>query len=137
MIRTALAVLSVASVVAASGLGSPVSAVAEAPPTPEPAQANPACITYAQEVRTRYPGYDHVVIIKSTCAKSADCLVSSDVAPDPVKVLVPSNAKVEVFTFQQSPASAFTAKVSCKVRPELFFRPATRSQAPLPRVLHR
>ena len=112
MRRTALAVLSVVSMCV---LGSPASAVADAPDPP--AQANPSCISFTQEVRTRYPGYDHVVIIKSTCAKSADCLVSSDVAPDPVKALVPSNAKVEVFTFQQSPASVFTAKVSCKVRP--------------------
>lgn len=76
----------------------------------------PACITYKTEARPRYPGYDHIVHIKSTCAKTADCTVSTNVAPDPLKAVVPAGANVEVFTFMQSPAYEFTANVKCKLR---------------------
>jgi len=88
-----------------------------AAPTDGKEPAVPACITYKGEARPRYPGYDHIVHIKSTCTKTADCVVSTNVAPDPQKAVVPAGAKVEIFTFLQSPAYEFTPNVTCKLRP--------------------
>jgi hypothetical protein len=78
--------------------------------------AVPACITWWTEARYRPFGYDHIVHIKSACARPADCSVSTDVNPVVQKVLVPANAKVEVFTFLVSPAREFKATVVCKLR---------------------
>ncbi|GAC1353229.1 MAG: hypothetical protein NVS3B20_20190 [Polyangiales bacterium] len=76
----------------------------------------PSCITSWTESRYRPYGYDHVVHIKSTCDKPADCTVSTNVVPQPTKALVPAASKVEVLTFLSSPASAFTATVDCTLR---------------------
>jgi hypothetical protein len=111
--RRKLGLLGVILLVSGAGVASSVAG--------EPSDAKeppvPACITYKGEARPRYPGYDHIVHIKSTCTKTADCVVSTDVAPEQLKAVVPAGAKVEVFTFLQSPAFEFTPKVTCKLRP--------------------
>lgn len=78
--------------------------------------AVPACITWHGEARYRPYGYDHVVLIRSSCARPADCTVSTSVNPEVKRVLVPANASVEVYTFLLSPAREFTAYVQCKLR---------------------
>jgi hypothetical protein len=78
--------------------------------------AVPTCISFWGEARYRPFGYDHIVHIKSTCAKSADCVVWTNVNAEKKKVLVPANAKVEVFTFLVSPSREFTPYVECKLR---------------------
>ena len=61
-------------------------------------------------------GYDHVVIIENGCEKAAECVISTDVAPEPITATVPARSKVELTTFRGSPASVFTPKVECKLR---------------------
>ena len=78
--------------------------------------AVPDCITWWTEARYRPFGYDHIVHIKSACAKAADCNVSTNVNPEVKRVLVPANASVEVYTFLVSPSREFTAYVQCKLR---------------------
>jgi hypothetical protein len=89
---------------------------ADAPPDQGTDAAVPACIEWHGEARYRPYGYDHVVVIKSACAKPADCTVSTNVNPEVQRILVPAGATVEVYTFLVSPAREFTAYVQCKLR---------------------
>jgi hypothetical protein len=76
----------------------------------------PACIAWWTEARYRPYGYDHIVHLKSTCARPADCTVATNVNPEVKRVLVPVNASVEVYTYLLSPAREFAAYVECKLR---------------------
>ncbi len=78
--------------------------------------ANPECIEYRGEARYRGYGYDHVVIIESSCRETARCRVSTDVDPDEQSVEVPGGETAEVVTRRGSPARAFTPNVSCTLR---------------------
>src|SRR6185312_6687649 len=75
----------------------------------------PACVKWGKQVVSTPTGYNHVVWIDDTCDAPAACVVSTDVAPDPISTTVPAKKKVELTTFRGSPASEFTAKVSCKL----------------------
>ena len=76
----------------------------------------PECITWWTEARYRPFGYDHIVHLKSVCARPADCTISTNVNPEVKRVLVPVNASVEVYTYLVSPAREFTAYVECRLR---------------------
>ena len=92
----------------AAGLGAASTLHAE----PKPPVAAP-CVKSWGEVRARALGYDHFVVLQSSCKKTAVCAVSSDVNPEVQTVTVAAGEKTEVPTFLASPASTFTPKVTC------------------------
>jgi hypothetical protein len=73
----------------------------------------PSCIEHRGEARYRGLGYDHVVVIRSTCDRAAQCRVSTNVNPQVQRVRVPSGETVEVVTYRGSPAREFTPRVAC------------------------
>lgn len=81
-----------------------------------PADAGAACVKWRGEARFNGSGYRHVVVLESACTKTASCDVSTDVNPTVQTVRVAPGKTEEVVTFFDSPASAFTAKVSCKLQ---------------------
>ncbi len=76
----------------------------------------PECIAYHGEARYRGLGYNHVVVIESSCREAAHCLVSTDVDPQQHAVDVAGGATEEVVTRRGSPARAFTPSVTCSLR---------------------
>lgn len=78
------------------------------------AEPGPACIKSRGEARARVIGYDHVVIIDNRCDRPATCVITTDVAPDPITATVDAKKTVELTTYRGSPASTFTPKVECK-----------------------
>jgi len=90
---------------------------ARALPHPEPsplAEAEgAACVEYETKVNYGALGYDHRVVLTSSCEDAATCTVTTDVNPDPQTVDVPAGQSVTVLTFRGSPASEFTATVRC------------------------
>jgi hypothetical protein len=80
------------------------------------AQKTPACVKWWQQVVAAGFGYNHVVGIENGCDKPAACVVSTDVAPDPIRVTVAPKEKTELVTFRGSPASTFKAKVECTLQ---------------------
>lgn len=76
----------------------------------------PACITWRSQAVLAPLGRNHVVTIENGCDKPASCIVSTDVAPDPIQATVPAKQTVELVTFRGSPSSTFTAKVECSIR---------------------
>ncbi len=93
------------------GAGSPLAA-----PAGPDAGSPSSCVAVRGEARHNGYGYKHVVVLTSSCAKIADCNVSTDVNPAIQKVEVAPKAVVEVVTFFDSPASVFTPNVTCVVR---------------------
>ena len=79
-------------------------------PTPE------ACIHTLSEARYGALGYNHIVHVANECAVSAECLVSTDVNPEPKKIEVLAHGRVDVVTFLGSPARVFSPRVACKMR---------------------
>jgi hypothetical protein len=79
------------------------------------AEKNPACVRWWGQTVSAGIGYNHVVGIQNGCDKPAACVVSTDVAPDPIRATVPAKEKVELVTFRGSPASTFKPKVECTV----------------------
>jgi hypothetical protein len=77
---------------------------------------NPPCITWRSQVVLALVGHNHVVVIENGCNKPATCVVSTDVAPDPIQATVPAKQKVELVTFRGSSSSTFKAKVDCTLR---------------------
>jgi hypothetical protein len=90
--------------------------VALAPATRAEPKASPACIKSWGEPRARAIGYDHVVVIENNCDKPASCVISTDVAPEPIQATVDPKQRVELTTFRNSPATAFKPKVECKLK---------------------
>jgi hypothetical protein len=79
-----------------------------------PAYADvPACIGVRAEARYGAAGYNHIVYLTSSCAKTFVCAVSTDVNPQSTTVTVPPGRTVDVVTFLGSPATVFVPKVSC------------------------
>lgn len=76
----------------------------------------PACLKSWGETRARAVGYDHIVIIDNACPKPAACVVTTDVAPEPLRVTVTAGARIELTTFRGSPATAFTPRTDCKLQ---------------------
>jgi len=80
------------------------------------AQSADSCIRFWGETRYGALGYNHIVHVANSCAKTADCEVSTDVAPEPLKTEVTGKSQVEVTTFLGSPARVFTPRVKCTMR---------------------
>ena len=87
-----------------------------------------SCVTYRADVRARAYGYDHWVLLDSTCTKTADCQVGSDVRTDPVAVAIAPGAHEEVNLWLGSPASSFTPSVKCKLRENVSKKGHERSE---------
>lgn len=81
-----------------------------------PADAGvPACIAVSTAARWVPYGYDHVVVLASSCGQPATCSVATDVNPTPTVVEVRPRETIEVITFRASPASSFAARVTCEL----------------------
>lgn len=76
----------------------------------------PPCVKFWGQTRARVVGYDHVVVIDNTCARPAACVVSTDVAPEPLRVTVAARESTALTTFRGSPASVFTPRVACQLQ---------------------
>jgi hypothetical protein len=90
-----------------SALGLP-GAAAHADPA-----GTPACVKFWGQPIPSGPGYNHVVTIENGCERAVACVVSTDVAPDPIQATVESKKRVELTTFRGSPARVFTPRVKC------------------------
>ena len=77
------------------------------------AQKTPACVKWWQQTVSTATGYNHVVGIENGCDKPVACAVSTNVAPDPIRVTVAPKEKTELVTFRGSPSYEFKAKVEC------------------------
>jgi hypothetical protein len=75
-----------------------------------------ACVRSWGEARYGAVGYNHLVHIADACDAPAECIVSTDVNPEPQKVLVPPHTEIEVITFRGSPARVFVPHVECTMR---------------------
>ncbi len=90
-------------------------ALATAPVHADPAPPAPprACVAIRAEARYGAAGYNHVVVLANACAQDEACTVTTDVNPEPQRVLVPARASTEVVTFLGSPARVFVPKAVC------------------------
>lgn len=77
-------------------------------------QAPKRCVEVATRSRYVPYGYDHIVVLKNTCAKAKKCVVKTDATPKPQTVLVPGKKTKEVVTRRGSPARTFSPDVVCK-----------------------
>ena len=75
-----------------------------------------SCIQSWPEARMQAYGYNHIVHLRDTCAVAADCVVTTDVNPDPTRVSVDAKSETEVNTYLGSPARVFTPTVTCTMR---------------------
>ncbi len=80
------------------------------------AEKAPACLRWSSLTVATVIGYDHVVEIENGCDRPAACVVSTDVAPEPIEASVPAREKIELVTFRGSPSYVFKPKVECKLR---------------------
>ena len=71
------------------------------------------CIKSWPEVRYGALGYNHLVHVANSCATPAECTVTTDVNPEPQKVVVAGKTESVVTTFMGSPARVFKPHVSC------------------------
>jgi hypothetical protein len=88
-----------------------MSAHAAAEPTPA---AKAGCVTWTKEARYEGLGFNHYVHFESACKAVMVCSVTTNANPDPTVATVPAGGKASVVTYKGSPASEFTAKVSCQ-----------------------
>lgn len=77
------------------------------------AQTPNACIRAWGEARYGAYGYNHLVHIANSCSVDADCVVTTDVNPEPLNVSVPARSEVVTNTFLESPSRVFTPHVTC------------------------
>lgn len=75
----------------------------------------PPCITVSAYARYGAYGYDHLVTIDNGCDRGAECIVRTNVSPDPIAVRVEAAERETVVTFRGSPASEFSARVRCNL----------------------
>jgi hypothetical protein len=112
-----LLVLALAARGAAAAAAVPDAAAAS--PTADagaPPAALPACVAVATESRYVPYGFNHIVTVRNGCSRAAACTVSTDVNPDKQAIDVAAGQSVEVTTFLGAAASAFTARVGCRLR---------------------
>jgi hypothetical protein len=74
------------------------------------------CIQFWPEARMQAFGYNHIVHVRDVCDVGADCVVTTDVNPEPTKLSVPPKSDEEVNTWLGSPARVFTPTVVCTMR---------------------
>ena len=67
------------------------------------------------EARFQAVGYNHIVHLVNACAAVAECVVSTDVNPEPQAVTVAPHSETEINTFLGSPARVFVPRVTCKM----------------------
>jgi hypothetical protein len=103
--RLFLPLVFVVSILAVSGL-----ATAESPTTTGKA----GCVTWKTEARYIGLGFKHFVYYTSACKEAMVCSVTTDANPNPTVTTVPPGGKATAITHSGSPASEFTANVSCK-----------------------
>jgi hypothetical protein len=96
-------------------LGLTVALTPVAPPASAPTPAD-KCVKYWGEARYAALGYNHLVHVANACAVAADCVVSTDVNPEPQSVTVGGRSEVIVSTFLGSPARTFAPRVKCVMR---------------------
>lgn len=80
----------------------------------EPGASLSDCVKVRSEARYGAYGYDHIVELENTCAKTVTCSVVTNVNKQPSEVTIAPNTKASVTTFRGSPAREFKADVSCK-----------------------
>jgi hypothetical protein len=73
-----------------------------------------ACIAVWPEARYGAVGWNHIVHIQNRCDQAFTCDVSTDVNPQPQRVIVGPHQELEVVTFLDSPWRVFTPNVQCK-----------------------
>ena len=73
----------------------------------------PSCIRYWGEARNTGYGYNHIVHFASACDVTTTAQCTTDVNPQPTRVLVPAKTEVSVNTFLGSPSSVFTPHAKC------------------------
>ncbi len=88
-----------------------ISGLATAQPTPAANKAG--CITWTTETRYEGLGYNHYVHFESACKEAMVCQVTTNANPDPTTATIAPGGKATVLTFRGSPASEFTARVTC------------------------
>jgi hypothetical protein len=93
----------------------PIPRAAADGPAPPPPKDNP-CIVSWPEARMQAYGYNHIVHVRDVCEAPADCVITTDVNPEPTKLFVPAKSEAEINTFLGSPARVFTPKVACTMR---------------------
>jgi hypothetical protein len=71
------------------------------------------CVQSWPEARMQAYGYNHIVHLRNACAVAADCVVTTDVNPEPTRVALDPKSETEVNTYLGSPARVFTPKVAC------------------------
>lgn len=83
---------------------------------PEEANSGTAagCVAWKTEARWSGYAYNHLVHLDSACRETMRCSVTTNVNPDPVKAELDPGEKETVTTFLGSPASEFSASVTCK-----------------------
>ena len=74
------------------------------------------CILSWPEARMQAYGYSHVVHVKDVCDVGADCVITTDVNPEPTKLAVGPKSEAEISTWLGSPARVFTPNVVCTMR---------------------
>src|SRR5262245_36549784 len=99
--------LFVAAIMAGIAAAEPGDGGPPAPPPPQP------CVTSWPESRYGAIGYNHTVHLRNDCTRPSNCVVSTDVNPEPVAVEVPPQAELAVTTFLGSPSYVFRAHVAC------------------------
>ena len=81
---------------------------------PTPAGGTTGCVTWTTEARYEGLGYNHYVHLKSACKEVMVCSVTTNANPDPTMATLQPGGKTRVITYRGSPASEFTANVSCE-----------------------
>lgn len=76
----------------------------------------PPCVSASASARFDGVGYGHWVSVQNRCGGAVRCQVSTDVAPSPVSLALEAGQSRDLNTFLGSPASAFTATVTCTER---------------------
>jgi hypothetical protein len=109
-------VLSLALVGAAPVLLRGAPATAKDAGAPDAGPPYPACLQVTTSAPYRGLGYNHIVTLASSCPKTLDCTVKTDVNPTPTSATVRPKETVEVVTFIGSPAYTFKADVRCRER---------------------
>lgn len=106
--RLACALLLVAT--AATVLATPANA---ADPERKP-QDPKECVKSRTEARYSGYGFDHTVHVTNHCASTMRCAVTTNANPEPTTLTVESGKTESVVTYYGSPASEFTAEVTCQ-----------------------
>jgi hypothetical protein len=75
------------------------------------------CVHWETEARWSGYAYNHLVHLDSGCGETMRCIVTTNVNPDPVTADLDPGEKETVTTFLGSPASEFSASVTCKPAP--------------------